>query len=101
MTDMLCIRYMGRDELLQITEDRWDQSLWGSAAPMAMTSTPNPKLIFYFGKRDHWVADHSRDELIAARAYQDGGGEDWKPQMLIDDEEIPHNFCIRQYVQLK
>ncbi|MCJ1478697.1 hypothetical protein MMC13_007378 [Lambiella insularis] len=84
--------YMAHDELLQITEDRWDEDLWGTAVPKS--GIISPKLILYFGKQDHWVANHTRDELIAARAYRNRGGEDWKPKMLVDDAEIPHSFCI-------
>ncbi|MCJ1403168.1 hypothetical protein MMC11_006391 [Xylographa trunciseda] len=83
--------YLARDEMQEITEDRWDEDLWG-------TNTVSPysskiKLVFYFGKSDHWVADHIRDELIKTRAAQEG--DSWKPKMIIDDEDIPHGFCIR------
>lgn len=86
-------RHMAKDEMNEITEDRWDEDVWGAATE---SESPRPKLIFYFGKRDHWVADHTRDELIAARAYQDGG-EEWKPRMLIDEEGIPHSFPISKF----
>lgn len=84
---------MAKDEMNEITEDRWDEDIWGAATESA---SPRLKLIFYFGKRDHWVADHTRDELIAARAYRDGG-EEWKPRMLIDEEGIPHSFPISKW----
>ena len=84
---------MARDEMREITEDRWDEDLWGPA-----TSSPGstrPKLVFYFGKDDHWVADHSRDELIAARGRSEGE-QPWGARMMIDDLGIPHSFCIRK-----
>ena len=80
----------------EITEDRWDEDLWGAAE--RKEGSPRPKLVFYFGKDDHWVADHSRDELIAARAFQKGQLEGWRPKMLVDDEGIPHSFCISESV---
>ena len=77
--------------MIQIAEDRWDEDIWGAALPSL--DHPRPKLVFYFGTDDHWVADHTRDRLIAARGYRPGG-EDWKPRMYIDDLGIPHSFCI-------
>ncbi len=85
---------MARDEMLEITEDRWDEEIWGTAS--ASEGGVAPKLIFYFGQSDRWVADHTRDELIASRGNVKGEGELWKPKMLIDDEGIPHGFCIRK-----
>ena len=76
----------------EITEDRWDEEIWGSAE--SNIASPRPKLIFYFGEKDHWVADHTRDQLIAARASN--GAESWKPKMYIDQSGIPHSFCIRK-----
>ena len=87
-------RHMARDEMLDITEDRWKENVWGAATPTS--EHPTSKLIFYFGKDDHWVADHTRDELIAVRGQQEGSVEAWKAKMLIDDENIPHSFCIRK-----
>ena len=79
--------------MVEITEDRWDEDMWGAATPSP--DYERPKLVFYFGTNDHWVADHTRDQLIAARGYQEKG-EDWKPRMFIDDMGIPHSFCIRK-----
>jgi len=81
---------MARDEVQEITEDRWDEDLWGTSAMSPYSKT---KLIFYFGQSDHWVADHTRDELITARAGREN--DRWKPKMIIDDEGIPHGFNRR------
>ncbi|MCJ1286743.1 hypothetical protein MMC26_006089 [Xylographa opegraphella] len=83
---------MACDEIQEITEDRWDEGLWGTGAESSCS--PKTKLVFYFGKSDHWVANHTRDELITARA-NDEGGDRRKPTMIIDGEGIPHGFCIR------
>ncbi|MCJ1386035.1 hypothetical protein MMC17_009160 [Xylographa soralifera] len=83
--------HMACDEMQEIVEDRWDEDLWGTS--VGSPCFPKMKLVFYFGKSDHWVADHTRDELITARAH--GGGDRWKPKMIIDGEGIPHGFCIR------
>ncbi|MCJ1435765.1 hypothetical protein MMC27_005140 [Xylographa pallens] len=84
--------HMACDEMQEITEDRWDEDLWGTS--VGSPCFPKTKLVFYFGNRDHWVADHTRDALITARAHGEGGDQ-WKPKMIIDDEGIPHGFCIR------
>lgn len=83
---------MARDELRDITTDKWDSEIWGAAYP---AETPRPKLFFYFGEQDHWVANETRDQMIAARAYSGTTGEEWKPRMEIDTGGVPHGFVIR------
>ena len=85
---------MARDEMNEITADRWDEDIWGAAD--SSSGVRRPKLVFYFGRDDHWVADHTRDELIAARG-RGKEGEPWKAKMLIDDLGVPHSFCIRKF----
>lgn len=84
---------MARDEMRLITADRWDNEVWGTEYESEI-GEQRPKLFFYFGEDDHWVADHTRDNLIAARG-RIREGEEWKPVMEIDDLGIPHGFCIR------
>ncbi|KAI9721574.1 MAG: hypothetical protein M1812_002336 [Candelaria pacifica] len=95
--------FLARDEMATITDDQWQASLWG---PLTTSTPAPPKLIFYFGQNDHWVADETRDELIAARGYREGEGKELgeakadeaqktRPKMIIDDEGIPHGFCLR------
>ena len=75
---------MARDEMNEVTEDRWDDDVWGTA----MQGTTN--LFFYFGKNDHWVADKTRDDLVAAR----GCSVSSRTKMVIDEVGVPHAFCI-------
>ena len=76
-----------------ITADAWDDELWGVSK--AQNSSRNEtKLYFYFGTDDHWVANETRDELIAARAATDQLRDEDKPTMEIDTHGIPHGFCI-------
>lgn len=82
---------MARDEMNQITQDRWDEDIWGAATPYQ--GFPRPRIVLFFGTDDHWVANHRRDELITARATWSG---QWKPKILIDDTGIPHSFCTRE-----
>jgi Lipid-droplet associated hydrolase len=85
-------RYMGRDEMVEITTDKWDSEVWGAVHP-SPTRVPRPKMFFYFGEKDHWVADHTRDDLMRARGRGEEG-DDWKPWMEIDKLEIPHGFVL-------
>ena len=47
-------------------------------------------------KQDHWVADHTRDALIAARAQTKDNLASSKPIMMIDQDGVPHGFCISE-----
>ncbi|KAL2074367.1 hypothetical protein VTL71DRAFT_8145 [Oculimacula yallundae] len=87
--------HMAKDEMDFITEDKWDEDIWGIEHQDLTSKTRTPKLIFYFGQNDHWVADHTRDALIAARGREDEDMKSSKPIMLIDNGGIPHGFCIR------
>ena len=49
VTDM--DRHMARDELLMITEDNWDEEIWGVESPDPDLKTEIPKLVFYFGQK--------------------------------------------------
>ena len=47
-------------------------------------------------RQDRWVANHTRDALIAARGHlsqRDSESETWKPVMRFDKEGMPHDFC--------
>jgi hypothetical protein len=83
---------MGCDEIRTITADKWDTEIWGAVHPSA-TNVPRARLFFYFGEDDHWVANHTRDDLMRMRARGESGDE-WKPYMEIDQMETPHAFCI-------
>lgn len=45
---------MAKEEMEQITEDRWDDDIWGVENPSpeagAEASLPPPKLVLYFGQ---------------------------------------------------
>ncbi|KAI4851755.1 hypothetical protein E4T44_01941 [Aureobasidium sp. EXF-8845] len=86
--------YLAGHEMKTITADTWDDELWGLSK--AQTSSDNKtKLYFYFGTNDHWVADETRDELIAARAATGQAGDEDKSTMEIDTHGTPHGFCIK------
>ena len=98
--------HMARDEMFQIDTDFWDDEIWGAAHPSELKHE-RAQLRFLFAKKDHWVADETRDKLIqtrgrqAAYSVQEVGGmdENWKPIMEIDEREgFPHGFCLRHGV---
>ncbi len=97
-----------------ITDDKWDEDIWGAESDDVNHQSSPAKLIFYFGQnvrfytlmvfmmtnnltQDHWVADHTRDALIAARGRSEGAASNSKPVMIIDQDKIPHGFCIREH----
>ncbi|KAK7189965.1 hypothetical protein PSPO01_03686 [Paraphaeosphaeria sporulosa] len=91
--------HMARDEMREITEDTWSTEIWGASNPSP--SSPAVPLRFLFAEKDHWVADTTRDELIAARGRPEAhsGNDAWKPVMEIDTSKgWEHGFCIRQSV---
>ncbi|TVY65636.1 Lipid droplet-associated hydrolase [Lachnellula suecica] len=87
--------HMAKEEMETITEDRWDEDIWGIEHTDIDVKAEIPKLIFYFGDNDHWVANHTRDALIAARGQSDCDNGSSKPIMLIDKGGVDHGFCIR------
>ena len=86
--------HMGRDEMQQVTADRWDAEVWGSAIPSPNGLLPT-KLFFYFGEDDHWVARRTRDDIIFPKRTQRSQHGSLKPLMEVDDQGIPHCFPIR------
>ncbi|KAI5193629.1 hypothetical protein E4T39_08867 [Aureobasidium subglaciale] len=86
--------YLAGHEMQTITTDAWDDELWGITEAQN-SGSENTKLYFYFGTNDHWVADETRDELIAARAASGEAEVQNKPTMEIDTHDIPHGFCIK------
>ena len=100
---------MAADEMREITFDKFRTEIWGSTRSSLADKgaakddeRPPAKLFFYFGSNDHWVADHTRNSLIAARAFEPAttvqDRSDWiqdsRPWMEIDDTGISHSFCI-------
>ncbi|KAF2669088.1 hypothetical protein BT63DRAFT_413555 [Microthyrium microscopicum] len=84
---------MAADEMRTIGRDRWDAEVWGAVHP-SPSNVARPKLYFYFGERDHWVADETRDDLMRLRGRGEEGDE-WRPWMEIDRLEVPHGFSIK------
>ncbi|EEP79388.1 predicted protein [Uncinocarpus reesii 1704] len=86
--------HLAAEEMEQIGPDKWSDEIWGISEqhkPSHDVKSHLTKLVFYFGRNDHWVAEKTRDEVIQARSAKGGRG----PKMLICDDGIEHGFCIR------
>jgi len=44
-------RHMAKDEMETITEDRWDEDIWGVEHEDVDHKYRVPKLVFYFGEK--------------------------------------------------
>lgn len=89
-----------RFELAAMTTDKWDDEIWGvTTADEKRANCTKTKLFFYFAQEDHWVAKHSRDQLIAARASTGKPDEEGRPRMEIDTTGIAHAFCLSEYLR--
>lgn len=108
--------HMAKDELSQLTHDQWSEEFWGaspatgteemSSTTLAKSAGPAVKpsesrthtqLHFYWGSDDHWIAQETRDKIIARRARVDGKvGDEMKPLMEIDGNGIGHAFCLSE-----
>ncbi|KAI1407690.1 hypothetical protein F5Y13DRAFT_174421 [Hypoxylon sp. FL1857] len=81
--------HMGMDEMKVIGENRWDDELWEIVHDAESHHKVIPKFFFFFGKDDHWVASHYRDEFIRMREKQVE-----RTRLIVDEGNIPHAFCI-------
>ena len=94
---------MARDELLEITTDKWSDTVWDQRPPTRY-KIDRPQLYFVWGDNDHWVQNSTRDEIIlnharrTGKAVPDSFGQ---PYMEVDDSNIPHDFCIRKLLLAK
>ncbi len=51
-------RHMAKDEMEIITNDKWDEDIWGIEHQELDQKRPIPKLIFYFGE-NVWSIRHA------------------------------------------
>ncbi|PNS15472.1 UBP9-binding protein bun107 [Sphaceloma murrayae] len=60
--------YLAQDELVVISTDKWDDEIWGIVKADAAGSKTKTKMFLYFLDEDTWIANETRDQIIAARA---------------------------------
>ncbi|UKZ58216.1 hypothetical protein TrVGV298_012083 [Trichoderma virens] len=107
--------HLGLSELRTICEEKWEEELWettiedddinnynyyhgkGKTAANGESQdgaeTPQqqiPKFFIFYGKHDHWVANHLRDAFIERRS------EKGHTKIQIDEGDIPHAFCVKE-----
>lgn len=63
-------------------------------------ATKKLKFFLYFGQNDHWVADRYRDEFIERRKREGHTGKEGGTKIVIDEDRIPHAFCINHSEQV-
>ena len=102
--------HMAKDELAQLTHDQWSDEFWGvekaadgiaeppqSQQPENSADNSHTQLHFYWGSDDHWIAQDTRDKIIATRARTEGKtGDERKPVMEVDGHGIGHAFCLSE-----
>ncbi|KAL4806118.1 hypothetical protein BDV18DRAFT_138730 [Aspergillus unguis] len=87
--------HLGADEMRTITSDKWSDDVWGvSTSSPPSAGAQQTQLFFYFGRNDHWVAEQTRDEIVAARGAKDGQSGSG-PKMIVCEESVSHAFCLR------
>jgi hypothetical protein len=99
--------YLGMSEMRTICEEKWEEELWEAteerggdddAAPRSSgegdeeVSSKIPKFFLFYGRNDHWVANHIRDAFIERRK----SGKKGHTRILVDEGDIPHAFCVRE-----
>jgi hypothetical protein len=92
---------MSADEIREISADKWSDEIWGTSTESCRTiSRPPMKLVFYFGRNDHWVAEQTRDDIIQARgpkSMAEAGNGATGPKMVVCEDGVLHGFCIREF----
>lgn len=93
---------MAADEIHEIGADKWSDEIWGLTNPSEISNQQTnklTKLVFYFGRNDHWVAEKTREEIIRARSPKvenlETAGQG--PTMMVCDDGIIHGFCVGKF----
>ncbi|KAK4153043.1 hypothetical protein C8A00DRAFT_15716 [Chaetomidium leptoderma] len=87
--------HMGKDEMRTITEEKWSEDLWEiqeaeDEVGDGGKGVAGTKFFLYFAEKDHWVADECRNDFIEKRRRHEKGST----RIVVDEERIPHAFCI-------
>lgn len=88
---------MARDELLEMTTDKWSPTTWNRYEPGLRDTIDRPQLYFFWSENDHWIANKTRDKVIADHARRTGivvADDHGRPYMEVDNTNISHDFCI-------
>ena len=86
---------MAKEELVTIANDNWGPEVWGhgeTVSDAAWSGQGGPQLFFLFAKKDHWVADKTRDEIRHTRGRKD----DWGSFHVDEQDGLLHAWCLNQ-----
>ncbi|PTB63365.1 hypothetical protein BBK36DRAFT_1181732 [Trichoderma citrinoviride] len=108
--------HLGLSELRTICEEKWEEELWRATAEdeddadgyeychIDNNDTGDgegrergrqiPKFFIFYGKHDHWVANHLRDAFIERRREH---VEEGHTRILVDEGDLPHAFCVKEH----
>jgi pimeloyl-ACP methyl ester carboxylesterase len=84
--------HMGKSELDTIFEDKWDDELW--EVSVASKDLQSPRFFMFYGREDHWVANHVRDAFIERR--RKAGEKGGNTSITVDEGNIQHAFCTKE-----
>ncbi|KAK0383917.1 hypothetical protein NLU13_8008 [Sarocladium strictum] len=98
---------LARDELVMIAgEERWGEEIWEAAQQEedgdgdgdGEQQRRRRRFFMFYAKKDHWIADHVRDEFVERMRRRGEEGEGMKgrvPKTEIDEGGIRHDFCTK------
>ncbi|PTB72269.1 hypothetical protein M440DRAFT_1405660 [Trichoderma longibrachiatum ATCC 18648] len=113
--------HLGLSELRTICEEKWEEELWRAAVedesdvdgyqyyhPQGDDNDAGnddgvrgrekgrqiPKFFIFYGKDDHWVANHLRDAFIERRRECVREGH---TRIVVDEGDLPHAFCVKEH----
>jgi pimeloyl-ACP methyl ester carboxylesterase len=91
---------LAAEEMEVITGDRWSEEVWNTGGTLRQQKEDEAEdkegkldegirsegMMFVFGQNDRWVAEKTRDMIMAQR---NGGA-----RMFVEERGLPHGFCI-------
>nr|POE78465.1 lipid droplet-associated hydrolase [Quercus suber] len=86
--------FLAKDELAVIGAERessWSEELWAGGG-LGTGRRKAPRLFFYWGASDGYIAPVVRARVIAARGM--GAGGSGKAVMVVDEHGTDHAFCV-------
>ena len=100
---------MAAYEMVHIADDNFSSAIWPSPQDStASKRTHSPRLFFYFGRDDAWVAGSTRDYLMSrgVKSATETDSEDISradlrnPHFEVDQHNVPHEFIMGQSKQV-
>ncbi|OAP61086.1 hypothetical protein AYL99_03287 [Fonsecaea erecta] len=91
--------FMARAEMQEIRSDAWGREVWGASHGDGTTGvegergtstrSSSPRLFFWFAKKDHWIADVTKEAIFRSKAGDIGVLRDSlaRPRPNLESEE--------------